>query len=145
MTRTHDIPTETIFAPPEEVHHDSAADIMQESRDSLAMTPVPVTPTGPIEARILPSHGGGSCAVFTVVNAGVPRKVLQNDPMRRTATLLFSAATLLYTSQAGCTAGIAMPWPLNVPLVWTADNELWAYPQAEGTMSVSVLTERWAS
>lgn len=127
----------------EEVH-ESDAEVMQQ--DAPTMVTVPVSVEGPVQVQTLPSRGGGEAFPISLADGAVARKILNEDPMRRSAVILSNDYDIyVSTSQAGCTATSGALWPNGIPLPWNAVNELWAMAAESGHASVlTVLSERWA-
>lgn len=106
---------------------------------------VKVSQQGPTRTQALPRRGG---ATRTVANIGVlPNAVLilRANPRRGGCFIVAPAAFLVAYNDASMQDVSTMAlWPANVPLPVTATVDVWV-AAATGTVSVSVVSEFWAS
>lgn len=115
-------------------------EVLQEEPYTMPVTGS-VTITGPVRTQALPRKGAGTLTKTLTTTEG---QVLTADHRRGRTVLLGDADFLVAFSQASCQADTSMAaWPANVALVLTGTTEVWA-KAATGTVSLSVLIERWA-
>lgn len=137
------------------------ADIVQEVDDQVApVPPLPVTVTDPARVVLVPSFSAGM-RTFSVTTT-VAQKILDRDPRRKRALITVVATDSTNTvgvilaptqSSTGGPTSFLLPMPgPNIalgrqcagPIEVTSMDEVWALGSG-GTVTVSVLAERWAN
>lgn len=114
-------------------------DVLQEEAPELGVVPVKICE--PVEARELPSKRLGPRTV--PLGSTVASKLLSRDPRRKSATIIARTQDILIGANQS-QAQLSGAWvPGVVPLVITAEAELWAIGDGAST-DVTVIEEYWA-
>lgn len=117
------------------------AAVLQEPDVPYSVT-VPVRHDGPVFSQEVPAVLG---TMMTVTATTSPQMILGASPLRKKATIISTdnAFMVIPRRNNGGTASANALWPANVPLVYTAQNDL-SVMTSTGTATISVITEDWS-
>lgn len=113
---------------------------MQQETGRFAL---PVEMSGPVTVQPLPAQD--ATAITRTLAEAVPQNLIGFDLRRSKLTLVSTAGAFWFGFDSGSvlnkSAGL---WPANVPLVITANRELWVMEDTASAV-VTVLSEFWTN
>jgi hypothetical protein len=113
----------------------------EESFTPLPIAPVRVQQDGPVQVHIVPSVAAGSRSY--VLASGEVKRVGNDDPRRRSLTLISDVSFVVGASDNEVRSGYGALWPAAVALKLTHSDEVYVKPT--GNATVSAITETWAN
>lgn len=120
--------------------------LLQSEPDEPKLPDVPVVVRGNVPVMAAGAAGVPAYRTVTLVNPGSPQEILGRDPRRCRAVILCQLGTLLIGTRAGDLQNGAGPnaaqIPASTPITLTNTDRLVAYPNAVGSVVVTVIEER---
>src|SRR4029450_5381036 len=103
----------------------SNAEVLQVEPPESIMVPVPVDVKGPVQTRELPAQSSTARSYDFLATDTAPMKVLNEDPKRKSAVIVGTAAFKFGFSQPEAAANTAARWPLGIPLQIGHQDQVW--------------------
>lgn len=130
---------------------DTTPEMQPDTQEVLQVEPGPLTTVpvsvceilAPVRTQALPRRDATSS---TKAVTTAPLQVLWADPFRACAQITSFTGDMLvsFNSASASSPYTSAQWPVGKPLTVTATCDVWV-AAATGSISVSVITERWAT
>jgi hypothetical protein len=115
-------------------------EVQQQEPATTRIDPVAVAIAGPVRTQEVPSVDGGIRRLELPVTTGAPIQILNQDPRRRRVTIL--STDVAFKIGPGRDYVEAL-WPINVPLPWRCEGELWGISNTAAVATLTIVEERW--
>ena len=119
-----------------------ADEVLQHEADTLAVKPVPVAVTGPVDIRTLPSQTW-AVATAAPIDATGAVQLLGVNPTRKRAVIVANTAPFHIGASKGQADARSGLIPFGVPIIIEHCGEVWVNNVAAGAPVVTAIVEHW--